>query len=78
MGTRFGPCAADPSCTHGTATYDDIGHHVKWVIDKFPNDKTPCLTVQLQLSNNTPKKGSAEAEAGYGPHAPHTLVPCVE
>mmetsp|Transcript_14639 Transcript_14639/g.35362 ORF Transcript_14639/g.35362 Transcript_14639/m.35362 type:complete len:472 (+) Transcript_14639:269-1684(+) len=55
--------SADPSCTHGTATYDDIGHHVKWVIDKFPNDKTPCLTVQLQLSSNTPKKGSAEAEA---------------
>lgn len=55
--------SADPSATHGMATYDDIGHHVKWVIDKFPSDKTPCLTVQLQLESNLPKKGSAEADA---------------
>jgi hypothetical protein len=40
------------------ATFDDVGHHVKWQIDKFPADKTPCLTVQLQLSSNAPKKGS--------------------
>lgn len=55
--------SADPTATHGMATYDDMGHHVKWVIDKFPSDKTPCLTVQLQLESNAPKKGSAEAEA---------------
>ena len=55
--------SADPSATHGMATYDDIGNHVKWVIDKFPSDKTPCLTVQLQLESNVPKKGSAEAAA---------------
>ena len=36
--------SADPSATHGMATYDDTGHYVKWVIDKFPGDKTPCLT----------------------------------
>ena len=48
--------SADPSATHGMATYDDTGHYVKWVIDKFPGDKTPCLTVQVQLTNNAPKE----------------------
>ena len=44
--------SADPSATHGGATYDDMGHHVKWVIDKFPSDKTPCLTIQLSLEDH--------------------------
>ena len=36
---------------------------MRWIIDKFPNDKTPCLTVQCQLENNVPKKtAGAEAE----------------
>ena len=55
--------SADPSSTHGSATYDDAGKVVRWIIDKFPNDKTPCLTVQCQLENNVPKKtAGAEAE----------------
>lgn len=42
---------ADPSATHGLASYDDVGHSVRWVIDKFPVDKTPCLTVQVTLES---------------------------
>tara|TARA_B110000977_G_scaffold176526_1_gene232311 strand:+ start:27120 stop:28553 length:1434 start_codon:yes stop_codon:yes gene_type:complete len=57
--------SADPSATHGVATYDDIGHHVKWVIEKFPADKTPCLTVQLNLesyeANDASKQGQGKA-----------------
>ena len=52
--------SVDPSATHGVATFDDIGKHVKWVIDTFPADKTPCLTVQIQLESNAGKQQGGE------------------
>ena len=72
--------SADPSATHGGATYDDMGHHVKWVIDKFPNDKTPCLTIQLSLEDHAAsslragdQKGHPKAK-GAGGDAEHRAV----
>ena len=72
--------SADPSATHGGATYDDAGHHVKWVIDKFPSDKTPCLTIQLSLEDHAAsslragdQKGHPKAK-GAGGDAEHRAV----
>jgi AP-3 complex subunit mu len=42
--------AADPTATHGQCTYDVASNSVRWVIEKFPNDKTPCLSVQVTMS----------------------------
>jgi AP-3 complex subunit mu len=72
--------SADPSATHGGATYDDAGHHVKWIIDKFPSDKTPCLTIQLSLEDHAAsslragdQKGHQKAK-GAGGDAEHRAV----
>ena len=43
--------SADPSATHGGATFDDASKTVNWTIDKFPADKTPCLTVVLAMGS---------------------------
>ena len=43
--------SADPSATHGDATFDDASKTVNWTIDKFPADKTPCLTVVLAMGS---------------------------
>jgi len=40
---------ADPSATHGDASYDATSNMVRWVIEKFPADKTPCLSVQVTM-----------------------------
>ena len=66
--------SADPSATHGMATYDDTGHYVKWVIDKFPGDKTPCLTVQVQLVNNAPKDGGKGGDEEGGSEKARKMV----
>ena len=60
-------CAsADPSATHGVATYDVASNSIRWAIDKFPNDKTPCLSVQVVMGSDDDKKkpvGAANTEA---------------
>jgi AP-3 complex subunit mu len=43
---------ADPTSTHGVATYDDASHSVLWSIETFPKDKTPCLTVALNMEES--------------------------
>ena len=40
---------ADPTSTHGDATFDVTSNTVHWVIEKFPADKTPCLSVQVTM-----------------------------
>jgi AP-3 complex subunit mu len=43
--------SADPSATHGGAVYDDASKTISWTIDKFPANKTPCLTVVLGMGS---------------------------
>jgi len=55
-------CAsADPSATHGVASYDVSSNSIRWAIDKFPNDKTPCLSVQVIMTSEDDKKKAAGA-----------------
>jgi len=57
-------CAsADPSATHGEATYDVSSNTVRWSIDKFPTDKTPCLSVQVVMTSEEEKKKPAGSAA---------------
>ena len=50
--------SADPSATHGGATFDDASKTINWSIDKFPADKTPCLTVVLTMGSEQESNSS--------------------
>ncbi|ABO97617.1 predicted protein [Ostreococcus lucimarinus CCE9901] len=41
---------ADPTSTHGDATFDVTSNTVHWVIEKFPADKTPCLSPAVAVA----------------------------
>lgn len=63
---------ADPTATHGEATFDVSSNTVRWVIQKFPSDKTPCLSVQVSMrseddeptsTNGTSKTSQTDASS---------------
>ena len=59
--------SADPTATHGQCTYDITSNSVRWVIEKFPNDKTPCLSVQVSMRSDD--DGSSAAPSSHKPSA---------
>ena len=64
--------SADPSATHGEATFDVASNTVRWSIPKFPPDKTPCLSVQVNMRDEeeetTPSAGSKSDGASRRVH----------
>jgi AP-3 complex subunit mu len=62
---------ADPSATHGDASYDATSNMVRWVIEKFPVDKTPCLSVQVTMHSEDDAASNKSKSENQGTRRVH-------